>query len=115
MTLRVQHVTFDCTRADTLAGFWSEALGRTIDAGAAPHFASIGMASDDQEPALLFQAVPEAKTVKNRMHVDLHGSDREPEVLRLIALGATRVAEKDEWGTRWTVMQDPEGNEFCVA
>jgi len=56
------------------------------------------MASDDQEPALLFQAVPEAKTVKNRMHVDLHGSDRETEVLQRVAKGYTMPEIAQQFG-----------------
>lgn len=119
MTLRLQHVVFDCARPDHLAAFWSQALGRAVDDGASEHFASIGMtASSDvvhHEPALLFQKVSEVKTGKNRVHIDLHGHDRESEVQRLLLLGATRLTDKDEWETRWTVMQDPEGHEFCVA
>lgn len=118
MALHLQHVVFDCARPDLLAVFWSRALGRAVDDDASEHFASIGMATsstDHQQPALLFQQVPEAKVGKNRTHVDLHGDDREAEVNRLVRLGATRLTDKDEWGTRWTVMQDPEGNEFCVA
>jgi hypothetical protein len=49
------------------------------------------------------------------MHVDLAAADREAEVARLVELGAKRVTDMDEWGYQWTVMQDPEGNEFCVA
>lgn len=49
------------------------------------------------------------------MHVDLSVPDRGKEVERLVELGATRVADKDGWGIRWTVPTDPEGNEFCVA
>jgi hypothetical protein len=65
---------------------------------------------------ILFQAVPEPKTVKNRVHLDLHvGPDRrDAEVARLTALGA-RVLWEGEQGGRWTTMADPEGNEFCVA
>ena len=67
------------------------------------------------EPTWLFNKVPEPKTAKNRMHVDLAAADREAEVARLVELGAKRVTDMDEWGYQWTVMQDPEGNEFCVA
>ncbi|MEU1419635.1 MULTISPECIES: VOC family protein [unclassified Kitasatospora] len=65
---------------------------------------------------LLFQQVPEAKTAKNRLHLDLHpGPDaRDATVERLEALGATVLRAVDEPGGSWTVMQDPEGNEFCV-
>lgn len=115
MTLRLEHITFDCTEPMRLAAFWSGALGRHVDDGASPFFASIGKSAGDGSVAMLFLAVPERKSAKNRVHLDTHGDDRETEVVRLVSLGATRIAEKDEWGTRWTVMNDPEGNEFCVA
>ena len=60
---------------------------------------------------LVFVRVPEEKAVKNRVHLDLGADDREAEVQRLLALGARRVADHGSW----TVMQDPEGNEFCVV
>ncbi|MFJ3900374.1 VOC family protein [Streptomyces sp. NPDC090025] len=66
---------------------------------------------------ILFQRVPEPKTVKNRLHIDVHsdpGTAREAEVARLTALGATVFREVAEPGGAWTVMLDPEGNEFCV-
>ena len=67
---------------------------------------------------LLFQDVPEAKTVKNRLHIDVHAGPGglEELVARLEALGATRVREVDKGPAgHWWVMQDPEGNEFCAA
>jgi catechol 2,3-dioxygenase-like lactoylglutathione lyase family enzyme len=65
---------------------------------------------------LLFQRVPEPKTVKNRLHLDLHvGAERrEAEVARLEALGATVLRHQKQPGGTWTTMQDPEGGEFCV-
>lgn len=66
---------------------------------------------------ILFQQVPEPKTVKNRLHLDLHvGLDHlDAEAERLEALGATRAGERRTEGpAQWIVMQDPEGNEFCV-
>ena len=70
---------------------------------------------NDVEPRLLLQAVTEPKPGKNRLHFDLHPPDVDGEVARLVALGATRGNEIDEFGTRWVVMTDPEGNEFCVC
>jgi hypothetical protein len=66
---------------------------------------------------VLFQVVPEPKTVKNRLHLDLHvGPERRPEVVeRLIGLGATMLWEGQEGPSSWVTMADPEGNEFCVA
>ncbi|WP_338782480.1 VOC family protein [Streptomyces sp. DG1A-41] len=65
---------------------------------------------------LLFQRVPEAKTVKNRLHLDLHpgAGRREKEVARLEGLGARALRRVAEQGGEWVVMADPEGNEFCV-
>ncbi|MBV1935632.1 hypothetical protein KUF83_03495 [Streptomyces sp. BV286] len=65
---------------------------------------------------LLFQRVPEPKTVKNRLHIDLHsgGGQLETEVARLTGLGATVLQEVNEPSGRWVVMADPEGNEFCL-
>ena len=123
MTARIAALTFDCDDALVVGRFWSAALGRPLDPRASGDFASIGMPGHrdtsgwrlDEEPTLLFAKVPEGKVAKNRMHVDLAAPDREAEVTRLVELGATRVADVDEWGYEWTVMQDPEGNEFCVA
>ncbi|MFF8607685.1 VOC family protein [Streptomyces sp. NPDC015346] len=65
---------------------------------------------------LLFQRVPEKKTVKNRLHIDVHAAPgtREAEVARLEALGASVLRRVAEQGGEWVVMTDPEGNEFCV-
>ncbi|MEV7275735.1 VOC family protein [Streptomyces sp. NPDC093111] len=65
---------------------------------------------------ILFQRVPEPKTVKNRLHIDLHpqADSREAEVARLTALGAATLREVAQPGGSWVVMSDPEGNEFCV-
>ena len=119
MTVSLGHITFDCRDAVALAGFWAQALGRPVDDGAQPFFATIGYPATPERPAWLFLGVPEGKTAKNRMHLDLaadpESGGREAEVQRLVARGATKVADHDEWGHVWTVMQDPEGNEFCVA
>ena len=68
-------------------------------------------------PKLLLQQVPEPKTTKNRMHLDIDAVDIEAEATRLEALGARRVADDQlhEHGTSWILMTDPEGNEFCVC
>ncbi|MHB9852902.1 VOC family protein [Streptomyces krungchingensis] len=65
---------------------------------------------------LLFQRVPEAKTVKNRLHLDLHTApgERAAEVERLTELGASVLRHVKEPAGEWAVMADPEGNEFCV-
>ena len=66
---------------------------------------------------MLFQLVPEAKTVKNRMHLDLRvgESNIESEVVRLATAGATELHRGRQGPNKWVTMADPEGNEFCVS
>jgi hypothetical protein len=71
---------------------------------------SAAMASGPR-PRLFFQLVPESKVVKNRLHLDLSADDPTAEIARLTELGATVLAER----SRWTVLADPDGNEFCVS
>ena len=115
MAARVGNITLDCDDVLTVARFWSAALDRPLDSTSGPAFASIGGGDADRvEPAWYFEKVPERKTAKNRMHVDL--VDPAPSaVQRLVSLGASIVAEHTLGNHRWTVMQDPEGNEFCIA
>lgn len=119
MTVKIGAITFDCQHAMRLATFWSAALDRPIDPGEAEteaFFASIGRENPAPgEPVMMFIAVPEPKSTKNRTHLDLDTDDREAEVARLVELGATVIHDKDEWGVRWTTLADPEGNEFCIA
>lgn len=117
MTLEIGSITVDCDDVATVAGFWSAALGIPLDADASPYVASLNR-HGAQLPRLLLLKVPEAKSAKNRMHLDLliqEGTSRDDEVARLVQLGATHLADKDEWGHSWAVLSDPEGNEFCVA
>jgi Glyoxalase-like domain len=114
MTLRLSNVTFDCTDAARVATFWSAVLGRPVDDGRSQYFASIDL-RDHSQITWLFITVPESKTAKNRMHVDLHADDRQAEVARVIGLGARHVADHDEHGLQWTVLLDVEGNEFCIS
>jgi hypothetical protein len=114
MSLRLANVTFDCDDPRAVAEFWSAALDRPVDPDPSEYFASIGMTAEDR-PAWYFIRVPEPRTAKNRVHVDLVADDREKEIARLLEVGATRGADHDEFGHSWTVMADPEGNEFCIA
>jgi predicted enzyme related to lactoylglutathione lyase len=117
MALRVGNISFDCDDVLRLAEFWSAATGRPLDPSSSPWFASIGGGDAVRtEPAWYFEKVPEAKSAKNRMHLDLVDPDASA-VDRLVGLGARVVAEHElgDGSHRWTVMQDPEGNEFCLA
>ena len=108
----VGNVTFDCTDPARLAQFWRALTGYTMD-GMGPDWAAM---HDPRGigPRLLFMQVPEPKTVKNRVHLDIRVIDREAEADRLVTLGATRLRTMDK-GQSWIVMADPEGNEFCIA
>ena len=136
-------VTFDCADPDTLADFWATALHYvkqpppegygTWEAFLSDHGMGnlIGTASaivdpDRAGPRFFFQKVPEPKTAKNRMHLDLNVSQVRSvgmeegkrrlaaEVDRLVGLGAVKVGTYEQHGETWIVMKDPEGNEFCV-
>ena len=115
MSLTLAHVTFDCADPIKLSAFWSAALGRPVDPGASELFATIGFPPAPAANTWMFIKVSEAKTAKNRMHVDLHSDDRAADVMRLISLGAVQVGDYDEFGHQWTTLRDPEGNEFCVS
>ena len=113
MSLTFNDITFDCADPTRLADFWANALDRSIGERT-EDYASLPAAKAG-EPSLHFIRVPEGKTAKNRIHFDLGTSDRLDEVVRLVNLGATPVAERSENGYVWTVLHDPEGNEFCVV
>jgi predicted enzyme related to lactoylglutathione lyase len=114
---RVGNITIDCDDVQKIAAFWAAALGRPVDEGSGEFFASIGGADAERnEPAWYFNKVPEPKRARNRVHVDL--VDHDPAAVdRLVGLGATVIGEDQVPGGshRWTVMHDPEGNEFCIA
>ena len=135
-------VTIDCSAPHVLADWWAEALGwqveqqdesfirRMVQSGAASEADTtehrgalvwkVGAALTPPEagrPRVLFQAVPEPKTVKNRMHLDVRvgAEHREAEVNRLLALGATELWRGAQGPYEWVTLADPEGNEFCVT
>ena len=110
--MHLKNITFDADDPQRLASFWSEATGRRLERSE-QHFAML--TSDQDDMRMLFLKVPERKVAKNRMHLDFHAADREAEVARLISLGAAEHGARNEYGVVWTVMTDPEGNEFCVA
>ena len=113
MTLSLHAVTTDCADAHVLATFWSAVLDRPVADGANEDFAVI--TGDGPAPSWFFIKVPEPKQVKNRVHADLLADDRQKEVDRVVALGATALGEFDESGAKWTTLTDPEGNEFDIA
>jgi predicted enzyme related to lactoylglutathione lyase len=117
MDIRIQCVVIDAGDCERLARFWSQALGWRITYQSANEWAiepPDGTPQVDVAPDILFVKVPEAKTVKNRLHLDLRPRDQEAQVNRLIELGASRVNIGQPDDASWVVMADPEGNEFCV-
>ena len=127
-------LTFDCADADRLSQFWASALGyvtqpppegfadwptflnaRGIPIPVAGHISAI-VDPAGIGPRVLFLRVPEAKSAKNRLHVDIEAGDqREARVAELVGLGATHVRDVAENGETWSVLIDPEGNEFCLV
>jgi|KBSMisStaDraftv2_1062788.scaffolds.fasta_scaffold1248553_2 predicted enzyme related to lactoylglutathione lyase len=115
MALTAHMVTIDCADPKNLAGFWSEALGyvQVADLGG-----YLILRPADGSPGGLtvsLQEVPEPRVGKNRVHLDLEATDRSAEVARLVDLGAVTVREHTYSGYAWTVLEDPEGNVFCVS
>jgi predicted enzyme related to lactoylglutathione lyase len=116
MLPRVDSVVFDCADPAVLAGFWAALLG--LEAAAVSD-AWCELERTDSGIRLGFQTVPEPKPAKNRVHLDLYVDDLDRAADRAVELGAVRhgvivVEEADADGvTRFQVMRDPEGNEFC--
>ena len=119
----IHSVTFDCENAPALARFWAEVLDgyevRAYDDAEIARLAEEGLTPDTDPnvmvdgpgPSLCFQQVPEPKSAKNRVHLDMTTADRPGEIERLVGLGASVHHE----GEGWTTLLDPEGNEFCVS
>src|SRR5215213_8151606 len=114
-TLSLGQIVIDAADAANIAGFWSRLLDRPLVDGANQYFAVVPPASDGSVPALMFLAVPEPRSGKNRLHLDLVSPDQPAEVERAVALGATRIGDFAEYGTRWTTLADPEGNLFDIG
>ena len=114
MTSKFTELSIDAHDIDKLSGFWCEVLGYEV-LDREPDIVEIGDPSGAL-PTIIFVPVPEAKTVKNRVHIDVNPVDRdqEAEVERLIELGARRVDVGQGPDVSWVVLADIEGNEFCV-
>lgn len=125
MTSFVSHTSVDCADAYALSEFWKQVLGYVDVEGDPnePGHEECMILDPGPEPAhahhLLFIEVPEPKTVKNRLHLDLRprSGTQDEELARLLSIGATQVADLRGTygpGTGWVVLADPEGNEFCM-
>jgi hypothetical protein len=116
MSISVLGISFDAHNAAKLARFWAQALHRTVNDGATEDFASIAPDTDGRLGAvLMFHRVPEGKTVKNRVHLDLRAADVLAEADRLTSLGAQQIRSLAENNNRWIGFLDPEGNEFDLV
>jgi len=125
---RIQDIVFDCAHPASLARFWAAVLDEyavaAYEEADLEQLRSLGVTDPEDDPTVLvetpgqpgrtprlwFQRVPEGKTVKNRMHLDLRADDPEAEIDRLVDLGATVLARYEGQ----VVLADPEGSEFCL-
>jgi predicted enzyme related to lactoylglutathione lyase len=108
-------INIDCADPNTLRDFYCRALGY-VARGNGVHYTACEPREGVHGPVIVFQRVPEPKSVKNRLHLDLVVDDIEAEAARFVSLGAARVsAEPLDDGGRWIVMTDPEGNELCIC
>jgi predicted enzyme related to lactoylglutathione lyase len=111
----IRTITFDCADVRVVGTFWQFLLGWPLEVE--PDGSDAFLTNPSGGANLLFQRVPEPKTVKNRVHLDLGPTERtrDEEVEHLLTAGATVVGDhRNPDGTGWVVMADPEGNEFCV-
>ncbi|MDN3480376.1 VOC family protein [Arthrobacter sp. APC 3897] len=116
MTLSVAQIALDAVDPRRLAEFWTQALNYRID-GEEEEEGVISLVPENGDgPPIDILAVPEHKSVKNRLHLDLRapGSTASEEVRRLLDLGAVRADVGQGPDVTWTVLADPEGNEFCI-
>jgi predicted enzyme related to lactoylglutathione lyase len=113
--LHPHNVVIDVADHDVVVPFWAAALGWTAHP-INDQFVGLRAPAEEQIGFdILFQKVPEPKVAKNRAHIDFDAADMDAEVDRLVGLGGTRLAEHNLGAFRWTIVADPEGNEFCVT
>jgi hypothetical protein len=116
MSVSIRSVTFDCTDPYRLALWWCEVFGVPPSPQDHPGDPAAICQPPDGGTRLLFERVPEPKSGKNRVHIDIQaGQQRDKEVERFIQLGASFVADhRRPDGAGWVVLADPEGNELCI-
>jgi predicted enzyme related to lactoylglutathione lyase len=117
MTIRFQAISVDAADPTSLGRWWAELLGWRMTYDSDEEVAlepPAGSPEDGVAADLLFLKVPEAKGVKNRLHIDLRPDDQAAELARVEAMGAVRVDIGQGDDKPWVVLADPEGNEFCI-
>ena len=115
MAAILTEVAIDCTDPQVVGKFWTEVLGWPLVQDERGFCWTSASGDHTSLPMLVFAPVPESKTVKNRIHLDVNpsGCDQTDELDRLLALGAKRV-DVGQGDVPWIVLADPEGNEFCL-
>ena len=119
MTARIRQLTVDAHDAYAQSKFWERVLGFVEDADDPnlPGHEECVISDPNGSQTILFIEVPESKTIKNRLHLDLDpvSGTRDAELTRLLGIGATEVDDlRNPDGSGWVVLADPEGNEFCI-
>jgi hypothetical protein len=116
VSCRVTELLIDCRDPRALAAWWCDVLGYRIEDEDEDDGAIAILGGPGSGPVLVFQPVPEEKTVKNRLHLDLNATDQDQaaELERLLGLGARQVDVGQRGDESWHVLADPEGNEFCL-
>lgn len=110
----VGSVVIDTEDVDRLVEFWGTLLGLEEKHRMGPHFVWL-TSMGEGGPSLAFQKVPERKSGKNRLHLDLGVEDKDEAAARISELGGSKIDEHTNEGFTWYVMADPEGNEFCIG
>jgi predicted enzyme related to lactoylglutathione lyase len=105
-------ITIDVNDLETCAKFWSQVLGADI---LYQNERYLRLGHKGERPTLLLQKVPERHNEKNRVHIDLDVPDLDAAVSRVQDLGGHKIRQVSEFGIRWVVMADPDGNEFCLV
>ena len=119
MAVRLTEILIDCADPKALGSWWQAVLGwergEDTDVTSDGEDEEVELRNPDGWPHLVFLKVPEPKSVKNRIHIDLNprGADQADELERLLGLGAKRI-DIGQGEQTWVVLADPEGNEFCL-
>jgi hypothetical protein len=113
MASRFTELVIDCADPERVAGFWADVLGYEVTERGPQ--GEVELSGTPGDVKLVFVPVPEPKTLKNRVHIDVNpvGIDQAQELQRLLALGAREV-DVGQGQQTWVVLADPEGNEFCL-
>ena len=115
MSAVILHVAFHCHDPERMATFWAGLTGYQRTKVSNDDVVTLRASGNRGVQKLLFYRTPGPTTTQNRVYLDLAAMDLDTEMDKLLKLGATRIDRRQGDGTSWTVMLDPEGNEFCIA